>query len=102
MKNINKFRYNIRNALLTLVAGLLFLTVLFSALIWFVSGAFLPFIVSGILFTTFTVLARIKYGLKFVELLNDKNIQNQNNRSNLSLSPYDTIKITNINHKYDI
>lgn len=98
MKNINK----IRNALLTLVGGLLFLMVLFSIIIWFVSGSFLPLVISGIVFTSFAIFARIKYGLKFVEPLNDKNIQNQNNRSNLSLSPYDTIKITNINHKYDI
>lgn len=98
MKNINK----IRNALLTLVGGLLFLIVLFSIIIWFVSGSFLPLVISGIVFTSFTIFARIKYGLKFVEPLNDKNIQNQNNRSNLSLSPCDTIKITNINHKYDI
>lgn len=102
MKNINKFRYNIRNALLTLVAGLLFLTVLFSALIWFVSGAFLPFIVSGILFTTFTVLARIKYGLKFVESLNSEDILKQNNmdkiHDNSSSSLHNAIYISNINH----
>lgn len=102
MKNMTKFRYNIRNALLTLVAGLLLFTVFFSALVWFISGTFLPFIVSGVLFTTFTVVTKIKYGLKIVEPLNNKDTLKQNNRSNLSLSPYDTIKITNINHKYDI
>ncbi len=74
MNNIN----NIKVILLKLVIGLLFLTVLFSVLIWFVSGAFLPFIVSGVLFTTFTVVTKIKYGLKIVEPTNDVYMKNRN------------------------
>lgn len=102
MKNMTKFRYNIRNALLTLVAELLLFTVLISALVWFISGTFLPFIVSGVLFTTFTVLARIKYGLKFIEPLNSENILEQNNMNKMhdisSSSLHDAIYISNINH----
>ncbi len=102
MKTITKNRYNIKIALLTLVAGLLFLTVLLSALILFVSGAFLPLIISVVLFITFTIFARIKYGLKIIEPLNDEDILKQNDSitmsDNNSSSLSNAIYISNINH----
>lgn len=98
MKNMTKFRYNIRNALLTLVGGLLFLIVLFSIVIWFVSGSFLPLIISCIVFTSFAIFARIKYGLKFFEPLKDENRRKSLMHNNSSQSLSDAIYISNINH----
>ena len=68
----------IKVALLKLVAGLLFLTVLFSVLIWFVSSSLLPLTISAIVFTSFAIFARIKYGLKIVELTDSVYMKKRN------------------------